>query len=234
MFADVHSHVLFGIDDGARSVEETRHLLKELRVCGQTHLAFTPHYYPYKRSLASFLEKREVAFSRVVTLPEAKDFCFTLGAEVYLTETLLNNEDLTSLCYTGTRFLLTELEYTDYFTDATKFRLLRLVEDFGVVPVLAHIDRYPFLWKDEAMLAELRRMGCRFQVNFSALTSFFPRSRARRLLRAGYLDFLGEDVHHSVFPAEKKKKIVETLQKQERSFSERVEKRAISLIFPHS
>ena len=102
--------------------------------------------------------------------------------------------------------MLTELEYNSYFTDAAKYRLLRLVEDFNVTPVLAHINRYPFLWKDARLLEKLKGMGCRFQVNLSALQGYFSRRRAVRLYELGLLDFLGEDVHRSTCPCKEKEK----------------------------
>lgn len=231
MFADVHSHVLFGIDDGARDSKETRKLLVQLRQAGTTHLALTPHYYPYKKSIHSFVEKREQAFRAFMTLPEAQNFVFSLGAEVYLSETLLNNEDVLPLCYSGTRFMLTELEYSSYFTDAAKYRLLRLVEDFGVTPVLAHIDRYPFLWKNLELLKELKRMGCRFQVNLSALKGFFSRKQFIKLYENGFLDFLGEDVHRSVLLPEEKQVLLSGVEKVHQGFTRRITNETVSRLF---
>lgn len=207
MFADVHSHILFGIDDGARSLENAQQILQGLHESGITHLAFTPHYYPYKRSIDSFVARRDQAFQAIMNLPEAERFVFTRGAEVYLSETLLNNSSLMPLCYSGTRYMLTELEYNSYFTDSMKYRLLRLIEDFNVIPILAHIDRYPFLWKNVDLLGQLRKMGCCFQVNFSALQGYFSRRRAVRLYELGLLEFLGEDVHRTVIPFAEKKKV---------------------------
>ena len=231
MFADVHSHVLFGIDDGARDSKETRKLLIQLRQAGTTHLALTPHYYPYKRSIRSFVEKRERAFQAFMTLPEAKHFVFSLGAEVYLSETLLNNEELLPLCYSGTRYMLTELEYSTYFTDAAKYRLLRLIEDFGVTPVLAHIDRYPFLWKNPELLKELQRLGCLFQVTLSALKGFFSRKQFVKLYENGYVDFLGEDVHRSVLLPQKKQVLLSGVEKVHQGFTRRITNETVSRLF---
>lgn len=234
MFADIHSHVLCGIDDGARDLQESRQLLGELNSVGVTHIALTPHYYPYRRSIASFREQREEAYQALLTLPEAKRFTFSLGAEVYLTETLFNNADLASLCYEGTNFMLTELEYSDYFTASARLRLLRLTEDYGIVPVLAHIDRYPFLWKDSERLLWLRGIGCLFQVNLSALTGVFSRQRALRLWDQGKIDFFGEDVHHSVISGKMRKKMTAFLEKKRPNLTRKASERAAELLFSRS
>lgn len=231
MFADVHSHVLYGIDDGARDATETRSLLKHLSLGGTTHLALTPHYYPYRRSVASFLEKRERAYKALKDLPEAEHFRFSLGAEVFLSETLLNNEDLCELCYAGTRYMLTELDCDAYFTDAARYRLLRLIDEFGVTPVLAHIDRYDFLRKDMGLLRELKKMGCLFQVNLSALQGFFTRKQVQRLVESGYVDFFGEDAHRSVLDPGKKQRLLSAAEKGRPDFVRLASRQAISRLF---
>ena len=231
MFADVHSHVLFGIDDGARSIRDTQRILQTMQQSGVTHLAFTPHYYPYKESIESFLERRDRAFQAVRELPEASNFVFTRGAEVYLSETLLNHTSLDPLCYEGTRYMLTELEYNSYFTDAAKYRLLRLVEDYNVIPVLAHINRYPFLWKNLHLLEELKKMGCRFQMNISALQGYFSRRRAVRLYENGFLDFLGEDAHRMALSPAEKEILLSRANKLHKGFSEKMSCEAKSRLF---
>ncbi len=231
MFADVHSHVLCGIDDGARDLKETQKSLAILHQSGITHLAFTPHYYPHHRSIDSFLRRRADAFQAVKELPETKGITLTLGAEVYLGETLFNNEDLSPLCYEGTRYMLTEPEYNTYFSDATKYRLLRLIEEYDVTPVLAHIDRFPFLWKDTDLLVQLKQMGCCFQMNLSALQGFFSRRRAIKLYELGLLDFLGEDVHRSVLSAPEKERLLARAEKLHQGFSEKMSAKAKSRLF---
>ena len=231
MFADVHSHVLCGIDDGARSINDSQRSLQLLRQNGITHLAFTPHYYPHRNSVQTFLRRRARAYQAVKELPEAKTMTLTVGAEVYLGETLFNNEDLMPLCYEGTRYMLTELEYNSYFTDASDYRLLRLIEDYGVIPVLAHIDRFPFLWNDLHLLEKLKKMGCCFQMNISALQGFFSRRRAIKLFEFGFLDFLGEDVHRSVLPFKEKERMRIRTEKRNPGFFEELSSNAAARLF---
>ncbi len=231
MFADVHSHVLFGMDDGAKDPQEARELLSRLHRNGVTHLALTPHYYPYKRSLSSFLEKRACAMEAFSLLPEAALFTFALGAEVYLSETLLNNSDLTPLCFSGTRFMLVEPEYAQAYSESLRFRLLRLTQDFGIRPILAHIDRYPFLWKNQRNLEEILEMGCLFQVNLSALIPYFSSRRAVRLYDKGLIHFLGEDVHHQVLSSRAREKAFLKIEKRSPGMLDGIAHFACSSIF---
>ena len=214
MFADVHSHLLSNIDDGAKNEKETAHLLKKMSSQGVTHLALTPHYYPFQMSLEDFLKKREDSYKALLSLEEAKEFTFSLGAEVYLTDGVFNNEDLSSLCYEGTSFMLTEIKQAASFTESLRYLLLRLTQDYSITPVLAHIDRYPFLFRNTRLLIRLREMGCMFQINLDAFENFFSRERALHLFNLGLLDFLGEDIHCPGKSREKRKKLLSYLQKR--------------------
>ena len=198
---------------------------------GIRQLALTPHYYPYQQSLERFLEKRNAAFEKIQTLPVAEKFSFSMGAEVYLTETLFNNQDLSALCYEGTRFMLTELEYADDLTISIRRRLRRLREDFDVIPVLAHVDRYPYLWKSKRALAELMEQGCYFQVNLSAFQKRFEAAKTRKLFEKGFVHFLGEDVHSECLTAEQKKLLFGKAFDSDKGFVREADERAFDTIF---
>jgi len=219
------------MDDGARSAAETRRLLAALNENGVTHLALTPHYYPSEESRERFLARRARAVEELLVLPEAKKIHFTVGAEVYLAGTLFNSEEFLPLCYSGTKCMLVEPEYTTTFTETTRRRIFRLISDYGITPVIAHIDRYPFLYRNQKLLQELRREGCLFQVNLNSLDSFFKRKVICRLFREGLVDFLGEDVHHKVLSGKDREKIIRRLSACEPCLISTVNDRAQELIF---
>lgn len=231
MRADVHSHLLPGIDDGARDVFQTRVALRSLSESGISYLAFTPHFYASEQPLPSFLEKRELAWNAVRDFPETQSLHVTLGAEVYLTEEVFNWEELRSLCYTGTDLMLTELETLDHFTPTMERRLIRLSEDYGITPVLAHIDRYPFLLGDPKLLFHLRCIGCLFQVNLDSFSFFFPRRKLFRLAEDGLIDFFGQDVHHLPITGKARTKLLSAIEKRCGGLMEEADDFARSKIF---
>lgn len=231
MKTDLHSHVLAGIDDGAPDLRTTAKILKALSAQGITHLALTPHYYPHLKDLSRFLKLREQAYEAFKTLPEAEYFTLSLGAEVYLNDALFNYEELMPLCYEGTSFMLVELENFERFTKATERNLYRLTEDFGITPVLAHIDRYPYLVKDPDLLLTLRNMGCLFQVNLQSFEPFLSRHRLYRLATHGFVDFLGQDVHRHPLADEKRRAILAWLAKKDEELVEHVDRMAKERVF---
>ena len=156
---------------------------------------------------------------------------FTLGAEVYLSSTLFNTVDLSSLCYKGTDLMLVEPKYEKNFSKETKIRLRRLITDYGITPVIAHIDRYPFLMSDEKLLSELKEEGCMFQANLSSFSSYFSRKKLINFYRKGYLDFLGEDIHHKALLKSEREKILEKISKKEDELLFSMDEKAKALLF---
>ena len=207
MRTDVHSHLLPKIDDGAENEARSRALLEGMQKEGLTHLALTPHFYPYREAPSHFLEKRERAWKAFSSFSQGAGVCFSLGAEVYLTETLFNAEDLRPLCYENTELILTELPLEDHLTDRSRLLLRRLVHDRGMTPVIAHVDRYPYLVKSPWILEELAELGCLFQWNRESLLPYFSRRRVRELFREGFVHFFGGDVHRDLLPEKAKDKL---------------------------
>lgn len=233
MKVDVHSHILPGVDDGAPDLSAAERALRSVVENGVTHLALTPHFYPYQESSGRFLEKRQAAYEKLLSLPEAKQLHFSLGAEVYLSSTLFNAEDLTALCYEGTDLMLVEPKYTKTFSKETGLRLLRLIGDYGITPVIAHIDRYPFFMSDEKLLCRLKEEGCMFQVNLSSFVSYFSRQRLISYYRKGYLDFLGEDIHSLGLNQVKRDKVLRKIRKKEEGLLSSADQKAKKLLFSH-
>ncbi len=195
---DFHSHILPGIDDGARNAGESRTILAGLRSCGFDRIALTPHFYPAKDNIPRFLSAREKAFESLTALPEAASFSFLRGAEVFLTESLFHFEDFRALCFEGTDLMMVEPSEREEMTAAFLNRLERIVSSYGITPVIAHIDRFPYLFRDRRALDRLRETGCLFQLNLSSMFEWGKKGRAARLIRNGYVDFVGNDLHRPI------------------------------------
>lgn len=192
---DLHSHLLPGIDDGAPDSGASQKILQQLLACGVTRVALTPHFYPAKNSVSNFLAARREAYERLLVLPESREFRFLLGAEVYLTESLFNARDLEALCLEGTGLMLVEPAEREGLTQGLVERLERLVSFYDLTPVVAHIDRFPYLFRNRKALNRLRELGCLFQMNVSGALEWGKKRACRRLLREGQVDFLGNDLH---------------------------------------
>lgn len=202
---DFHTHILPGIDDGAKTPENSLNLLNTISALGTSEVFLSPHFYPGDESLDSFVARRNEACKILASFlesvnPESEKNKFPklhVSSEVYLESILFNYDDLTPLTMDmGGKFMLTELLYEDNLTTSTQTMLRQLIYSRNIVPVLAHIDRYPFLMK-EKNLYSLLEMGCVAQMNLSSMSDFFKRKKLTKYLEKGYIGVIGSDIHNT-------------------------------------
>ena len=196
-YFDMHSHILPSFDDGARTVDDSLELLDCLKKQGVSNVCFTPHFYTNEMSVENFLEKRRVAYENFLPYKPV-NMNIVLGAEVYVSKYLFNNDDLSELTYGKSRYILTEFSYSSSFSNRTFQQLNMLIENHRLIPVLPHVERYDILISDTEALQELRDMGVVIQTNIGNYTkksSIFKRRKLLKLIGEGMIDILGSDAH---------------------------------------
>lgn len=195
MKIDFHTHILPAIDDGSESVAMSNRMLSELRAQQVDVAVLTPHYYSHHKPIAEFTEQQQQAYRLLcasVTEPTPR---MIVGAEVYFSDYLFNNRDLTPLCIQNTRTMLLELPYNKTIDTRLLDKIDRLICEYNLNLVLAHIERYPSLLYSRKTLERLLDMGCVLQVNLPSFTMFGKR-RLASLVRSGYIGALGTDAHN--------------------------------------
>lgn len=194
---DMHSHILPGIDDGAQSVEQSLVILNELKKQGVTNVCLTPHFYTNEISAADFAQERQQAVEKLMPhIPEGMRVA--VGAEVYVSRYLFNGDDFSCACLGNSHYILTEFAYTSQFTSHTMEYFVRLIENFNMIPILPHIERYPALVNNPSLIAELKDMGVVIQTNTNSYTKkapFFSKLKLIKLIKGGFIDVLGSDSH---------------------------------------
>lgn len=195
---DVHSHILPGIDDGSPDVETSLKMIEALQSQGARAIVLTPHYYSDSISYEDFVARRDNALHLLEkSLPPGSPKLIP-AAEVYITKYLLNNSNLDALKIGNTNYALIEHPFSCDFSQETYDRLLSLNYDYGIKPILAHIERYPAFMDDGDLLDSYIEMGCIAQVNIS---SFVDSSRSLRkklfkYLESGRIHLIGTDCHN--------------------------------------
>lgn len=192
---DLHTHILPGMDDGAKTLDEALSMLRAQAAQGVDTVVLTPHFYRSMETLEEFLARRENARSQLLAATEGRDYPkLLLGAEVAWTLGMIDLPGLEQLCYENTKMLLVELPITPW-TDYIFRELYSLEVRHGIVPVIAHIDRY-FTAQSKKNIERLLAMGYPMQVSASALYRFSTRNQALRLLEK-YDGLLISDCHDS-------------------------------------
>lgn len=195
---ETHCHILPGIDDGAPDVETSVKMVRRLKEQGAKAIILTPHYYSDSISYGNFIENRNAAFKQLTAALDDTDPKLIPAAEVYITEYLFNNENLKELCIGNSDYALIEHSFSCDFSQKTYERLLNLNYDFGIKPILAHIERYDALINDEYLLDEYINAGCLTQVNISSFSDA-PRGIRKKLIKyleSGRIHFIGSDCHN--------------------------------------
>lgn len=197
MRADFHTHILPGIDDGSRNIEESTEMLRELRKQGIDTVVATPHFYCEENTVETFLERRDAAFALLQrTIQDEPDMPAVLcGAEVLFYPEIFALENLDKLCIQGTRYIMIELPFQSW-TKRIYESIFRISTHAGLKPIIAHVDRYLKLQKDKNCLEELLHAGAVLQVNAEAFEGLLNRRKVLNLIKTGKVSLLGSDCHN--------------------------------------
>ncbi len=190
---DWHSHVLPGIDDGSKSVEESLALLLCLRAQGVHTVIATPHYDANIESVHSFLQRRENSYRELSQRIDAESPQILLGAEVLYYPGISRLAELSALTIGESKLLLLEMPLSKW-TEYTLRELEEIARRGDVSLVLAHVERY-FPYQTDTTWLRLYESGILMQVNASFFTGFFQKRKALRLLREGKIHLIGSDCH---------------------------------------
>jgi len=198
---DLHTHILPGMDDGARNADESLAMLRMERDQGVTAVVLTPHFYWWRESVQHFLERREHAFQvlneRLQELPEEEQAGLPRmipGAEVAWHPGLCECGDLTALCIGDTKNMLLELPFVPWNGQLFNY-IYDLIGQTGINPVIAHLERYMNLQKPK-LLAAVFELGVPVQISAEVLTHVFARGKALNLLKKQRAHILASDCHN--------------------------------------
>ena len=200
---DIHSHIVFDVDDGPQDWAESKALLEEAYAQGVRTIVSTSH----RRKGMFETPEDEIAKNFKVVKELAKEIAPDLrilyGAEIYYTSDILDKlENNLIPKLNDTRYALIE------FSMNTPYRAinnaLTNVLMLGITPVIAHIERYDALENNEKRVKELINMGCYTQVNSSSIlkpklfgdTYKFMKKRARYFLERDLVHIVASDMHN--------------------------------------
>ncbi|TMI73087.1 MAG: histidinol phosphatase [Bacteroidetes bacterium] len=196
--ADMHSHLLPGIDDGAEDLENSLELIRGMNALGYKKLITTPHvlWDMYKNTHEIILEKLAVVKEAVKNA--GMDVEIHAAAEYFLdehVEELLKNKE--PLLTIKDNMVLTEFSMA--FPSMNIKEILFEMEMQGYQPIIAHPERYVYLERNKDFYRELKDIGCLFQLNILSLGGHYGRSvteLSQYLLKNNYYNLLGTDLHH--------------------------------------
>ena len=186
---DYHAHILPGCDHGSDSVETSRKQLAMAAAARVRTVCATPHFYPHKESIPSFLQRREASARLLRENLTADALQLQLGAEVLICDGMERLDGLSRLCRGETNELLLEMPFYQW-SESIWDTLYALCERRDIEIVLAHAERYP----PEA-IEQLIRDNVALQLNSECLTRPLHRKRYLTWIKNGSVKYLGSDIH---------------------------------------
>lgn len=189
---DWHSHVLPGVDDGVKTLDESLEVLRHFESQGLDTLWLTPHIMEdYPNTTAKLKERFEElrnAWDGKVKLRLASENMLDS-----LFEERLAAGDLLPIGNNGDHLLVE----TSYFSAPMGFDdIIEQIKSAGYFPLLAHPERYTYM--DEKKYEELREKGVKMQLNYVSLVGGYGETSQKKsiwLLKNGFIDVIGSDVH---------------------------------------
>ena len=196
--ADMHSHLIPGIDDGAPDMSTSLELIKGMMDLGYSKLITTPHilWDMYKNSREKILENLVLLQAAVAN--EGLKVEIHAAAEYFLDDhvegLIKNNEPLLTI-----RGNMVLVEFSLAYPSNSLKAILFELQMQGYQPVIAHPERYIYLQSNKEFYEELKDIGCLFQLNILALAGHYGRGvteLAHYLIKKEYYDLVGTDLHH--------------------------------------
>jgi tyrosine-protein phosphatase YwqE len=195
--ADMHSHFIPGIDDGARTMEDSIAMIKRMHELGYKKLITTPHIQGefYKNTpeiiLGGLARLKEAIMTENIPVE------VEAAAEYLLDDAFEEKMNQGILLTFSSKYILLEMSY--YSPNPNLKNLVFNLQVEGYKVILAHPERYTYWAGDIAKYEDLKDRGVFFQLNTVSLAGHYPepvKKLAEKLIDKGMIDFIGSDMHN--------------------------------------
>ena len=207
-YVDIHSHLIPGIDDGAKNITDTTKLITAFQEIGISHIITTPHisHYIWNNSSETITLKHKE--TKLFLKENNIKIPFQAAAEYFMDDWFESHFKTEKLLTLKDNYVLVEISYQR--APVQLYKTLFELQVAGYIPVLAHPERYLYYRKDFSEYEKLKKAGCLFQLNLLSTVGYYGEritKIAEELLKKGMYDFAGTDVHHMKHVASFEQKI---------------------------
>jgi protein-tyrosine phosphatase len=192
-FVDIHSHVLYGMDDGAKTFEQSVQMLQLAASSGTTDIVATPHANARYQFDPELIEQRIAEL--IVSVPEIR---VHRGCDFHLSFENIDDALAHPEKYTINHKAYLMVEFPDMALFAHTDAILLQLLDAGMVPIITHPERNTPLQRRLDEIAQWVQSGCYVQVTAGSITGTFgkaARACADALMKRGLVHFVASDAH---------------------------------------
>lgn len=199
-YIDIHSHLLFDIDDGSKTIEESIKILKQYEEMNFKDIVLTPHYI--ENSI--YIHNNKLKIKKIEKLKEEIiknniNINIHTGNEVYITNNilkLLKKKEIS--CLNDSKYILIELPMNNEINNLDTIIFELLSND--IIPIIAHPERYTYIQKNIKIAEYLVNKGALLQINYGSIIGIYGNSAkktVKKLLKNDLVTLIGTDIHHS-------------------------------------
>lgn len=195
MLFDIHSHILPAVDDGAKTIEDSLSILAAMRRQGITDVIATPHFYPHSDNLEDFINKTQSALLELKKAADDQNLPnIYLGCEILYYSGISKVSSLENFTINDSNYLL--LELNPYIINKTLFNeLLYLKEQRGIIPIIAHIERYYKSRSYKLLLEFIEENNILTQINASSFFAKRYNKVLEKLFLSDLVTYIATDSH---------------------------------------
>ena len=195
---DFHSHILPGIDDGARNLETSLAMLRQVSSQRVDYMIATPHFYASHDRVDAFLNRREDAYNSLKEAVHKESLSdvpqILTGSEVAFFDGISMAELIEDLTIQHTRVLLLEMPFAPW-TSQNIHEVEVLVRDREFNVLIAHLERFIWIPGNKKGIRSLLEIPVRIQINSEGLQDWRHRRYLLKMFRSGSAHVLGSDCH---------------------------------------
>ncbi len=195
---DFHTHILPGIDDGAKNVDISLDMIKTELSHGISHIVFTPHFYPDRDLSEYFLKHRQQALELLINTAGEKGITlpgYTVGAEVKLTRGLSSYDYVKDLQIGNTGYILIELPYGEWINKWVLDEIYAIKARFNLNVILAHAERYIYNKIDFDVMKNIISEVSVVQINTESFMVREGRKWIKKFIKEDCAIVVGSDCH---------------------------------------
>ena len=193
---DLHSHLIPGIDDGSKNMDESLEMLRAMQDLGYRRVITTPHVMSDAYQNSTRMIVNGLRLLREAALSEGIKIEIEAAAEYYMDEELIARLERKDILTIGGEYLLFE---TSYISKPLNFEeIVYEIQARGYKALLAHPERYRYITDPQKEFEEMKELGIFLQLDINSLGGYYGKQAKKHALvlsESGLIDFLGSDVH---------------------------------------
>lgn len=194
---DVHSHVIPKIDDGSESFEESYTMFLEAEKAGFTDIISTSHYIENYFEADSITRHAWIEAMNKVLTENKINLKLHCGNEIYITQNLIKLiKQKKASTLADSKYVLFELPMNNNVKYLNE--MIFEIKSLGMIPVIAHPERYAYVQKNPNLLIGLIEQGALLQSNYASIIGYYgnhAKNTVKKLLKNNMIHFLGSDCH---------------------------------------